>query len=306
MEFYPFKRFLFRFFWFLALVAACGQPPKPPARELPKEIAATFVRTGNPVKTGTGRVLELNMTTVAPDGAVLFQSTSMRRGFRVFLDGTSPYNAGQFYDALLQIGRGDSIQLRIPAANLYDSTLKKPLPEGVAPADSLVLSIGVVLDETLDGYILRKETAFEARKLALSTSQDSMTVADGNRIDAFLTQKSAVFEQTPAGIRYMMEHTGSGKAPAPGERVTVHYRGTLLDGTLFDASYDRSEPFSFRYGIGDVIFGFDEGVGLLNEGGKVTVIIPSPLAYGSQNRSEVIKAHSILVFEIELLRVDGK
>jgi len=96
---------------------------------------------------------------------------------------------------------------------------------------------------------------------------------------------------------------GTGKVAKTGDNVTVHYRGTLTNGTKFDASYDRNEPFSFPLGGGQVINGWDEGVVGMKEGGKRKLVIPSDMAYGDEGRPPTIPPKATLVFEVELLKV---
>ena len=98
---------------------------------------------------------------------------------------------------------------------------------------------------------------------------------------------------------------GKGKTPQPGQVVVVHYTGTLTDGTKFDSSVDRNEPFEVAAGVGQVIAGWDAVLLRLRTGDKVKVTIPPELAYGSQAVGGVIPANSTLVFEMELLEIRG-
>lgn len=96
---------------------------------------------------------------------------------------------------------------------------------------------------------------------------------------------------------------GAGAEAMPGRAVTVHYTGTLMDGTKFDSSRDRNEPFTFRLGAGEVIPGWDEGVKGMKVGGVRHLTIPSNMAYGSRGAGGVIPPNAALKFEVELLDV---
>jgi FKBP-type peptidyl-prolyl cis-trans isomerase len=98
---------------------------------------------------------------------------------------------------------------------------------------------------------------------------------------------------------------GTGATAATGDTVTVHYIGTLLNGTKFDSSYDRNQPFTFRVGAGEVIAGWDQGVPGMKIGGKRRLTIPPSLGYGSQQVGP-IPPNSTLVFEIVLVSIAGK
>ena len=109
-------------------------------------------------------------------------------------------------------------------------------------------------------------------------------------------------EITESGLRYIMLEEGKGGKPKQGDNVSVHYSGFLLDGTKFDSSYDRGEPITFPLGAGRVIKGWDEGISLLNVGGKAKFIIPPNLGYGSRAMGP-IPANSVLIFEVELVDI---
>jgi FKBP-type peptidyl-prolyl cis-trans isomerase len=98
---------------------------------------------------------------------------------------------------------------------------------------------------------------------------------------------------------------GTGATAAVGDRVTVHYVGTFTNGTKFDSSYDRNQPFSFRIGAGQVIPGFEQGVVGMRVGGRRRITIPPSLGYGSQAVGS-IPANSTLIFDIDLLSIAGK
>ncbi|WGK63826.1 peptidylprolyl isomerase [Croceiramulus getboli] len=121
---------------------------------------------------------------------------------------------------------------------------------------------------------------------------------------AELESVAAGFEKTDSGLRYTIIQKGdSDKKPQKGDTVSVHYKGQLIDGTVFDSSYKRNAPIDFQIGVGQVIPGWDEGIGLLTVGDKARLVIPSNLAYGSQGAGGVIPPNASLIFDVELVAV---
>jgi peptidylprolyl isomerase len=108
---------------------------------------------------------------------------------------------------------------------------------------------------------------------------------------------------TTSGLKYIDEVVGTGDSPTSGKNVTVHYTGMLENGTKFDSSVDKGQPYTFRIGTGTVIKGWDEGLMTMKVGGKRRLIVPAKLAYGAAGRPG-IPPNSTLIFDVELLGVN--
>ena len=129
----------------------------------------------------------------------------------------------------------------------------------------------------------RKQSAVDAADKAMSTLVKGM-------------------KKTTSGLYYTITKEGEGEHPPKGANVSVHYKGTLVDGTVFDSSYQRDQPIEFSVGVGQVIPGWDEGILLLKKGAAARFVIPSHLGYGAQGAGGVIPADATLIFEVELIK----
>jgi peptidylprolyl isomerase len=108
----------------------------------------------------------------------------------------------------------------------------------------------------------------------------------------------------PDGLKYTDLKVGKGDEPMPGHEITVHYTGTLADGTKFDSSRDRNEPFVFVFGARQVIPCWDEGIATMHQGGRRILVCPAALAYGEQGAGGgKIPPNAVLTFDVELLKV---
>jgi len=121
--------------------------------------------------------------------------------------------------------------------------------------------------------------------------------------EQLLKDASEGFDSTESGLRYKIINKGDGAKAEKGKTVSVHYKGQLLDGTVFDSSYKRNQPIDFGLGQGQVISGWDEGISLLSVGDKARFVIPPNLGYGGQGAGGVIPPNAVLIFDVELMAV---
>jgi len=131
---------------------------------------------------------------------------------------------------------------------------------------------------------------------------------DDKIIKEYLDKNKIKATRTPSGLYYVIHEDGMGETAKPGKKVTMSYTGMTLDGKVFDSNMDPKfghvQPFSFNLGIGQVIQGWDEGVQLLKIGSKASFFIPSALAYGEQGAGAAIPPNAVLVFDVELIKIE--
>jgi FKBP-type peptidyl-prolyl cis-trans isomerase len=143
------------------------------------------------------------------------------------------------------------------------------------------------------------------RKMQQQKMQEAQAMGEENRKAgaAFLAtnEKNEGVEATASGLQYQVLRQGEGPSPSETDTVSVHYEGKLLDGTVFDSSYERGQPASFP--LNQVIPGWSEGVQLMKEGAKYRFWVPSDLAYGERGAPPRIPPNSTLIFDVELLDV---
>ncbi len=134
-------------------------------------------------------------------------------------------------------------------------------------------------------------------------SREKRLTEEKMKAEAALEKLAGGFDKTDSGLRYKILQKGQGKTAEKGKTVSVHYKGQLADGTVFDSSYKRNSPIDFPLGVGQVIKGWDEGIQLLKVGDKARLVIPSNLGYGAQGAGGVIPPNATLIFDVELMDV---
>ena len=153
-----------------------------------------------------------------------------------------------------------------------------------------------------EGEEAKKWNAIEAFRI-FEGSRAKREAEAKAKTEAEMEKLAAGFEKTASGLRYQIIQKGNGKNAEKGRTVSVHYKGSLPSGKVFDSSYDRKKPIEFPLGMGHVIEGWDEGIALLQIGDKARFVIPSHLGYGSRGAGGVIPPDATLIFDVELMDV---
>ncbi|KIH76222.1 FKBP-type peptidyl-prolyl cis-trans isomerase FklB [Geoalkalibacter ferrihydriticus] len=155
-------------------------------------------------------------------------------------------------------------------------------------------------DEEMELAMEEMQREMMMRHMAMQEQMGRENLEKGKAFLAENAKKKDV-KTTASGLQYQVITAGSGKSPGPDSTVTVHYRGTLVDGTEFDSSYGR-EPVTFP--VSGVIPGWTEALQLMKEGAKWKIFLPAELAYGEQGAGQVIGPNQTLIFDVELLSVN--
>ena len=262
-----------------------------------------YIAKGSGETAQQGEVVVYNMMYKDETDSILFESTSTEPV--MFPCDTMQWNQmGILYKAFATLKEGDSILVKIPTKRLFDESFKAPIPPYLNSEGEITFCIGVSVYLTEEQAQAEIEHLRQRQQEEMLAASEEQMEKDIEIIESYLKENNITAQSTESGLRYVIESEGTGNNPEKGQKVFVHYTGTLLDGTKFDSSLDRGEPLDFPIGQGRVIQGWDEGIPLLKKGGKGTLYIPSPLAYGSRGAGAAIPPNSVLKFEVELVDIE--
>jgi FKBP-type peptidyl-prolyl cis-trans isomerase FkpA len=195
-------------------------------------------------------------------------------------------------EVFAMLAKGDSAEIIVNADTLFKKSFGSEKPEGMAK-ETHVRFIVTVVDVFNQAEMQQKQMQ----------QMSEFMMKDSVAMDAFLSTQQNV-QTTASGLKYIVVKKTNGKAVAKGNKVSMMYRGTLLNGQEFDGNMDGSgAPLEFAVGLGQVIPGWDEGISLMHEGEEYKLIIPWNLAYGERG-SGPIPPFSSLVFDVKLLKIN--
>jgi FKBP-type peptidyl-prolyl cis-trans isomerase len=248
---------------------------------------------GEGARIDSGSMVKLHFSVSLIDEKILFSSFDRPEPLK--------FQYGQKFDtpgleeAIGTLKKGAKAKVIVPSSMAFGEMGKGSL---VPPYATLIYNIDVVDVQSKADY--EKEMAEEKQ-------QEQMKIDSAKKAEYFLRENylkahNVTVKPTTDGLYYIEKVKGTGKQPIKGNKVRVLYTGTLLDGKQFDSSVDKNDPYEFTLGTGQVIKGWDEGIAMMKQGGKATLIIPSAIAFGDRVNGE-ITPYSTLVFDVELLEV---
>lgn len=237
-----------------------------------------------------GDIVEVKMSYETPD-TVLFDSKDMPQAMVMRMD--KSVFKGDLYEGIYMMHIGDSATFACNTDSVFIKLFRQQqTPAEYDSVEQIFFNIKLLSIKTQEE--MQKEQEEAAKKAEME---------EAGILTTYLSENNITVEPTESGLIFIETQKGKGKKPQVGDKVKVHYTGYLLDGTKFDSSVDRDIPFEFELGKGRVIKGWDEGVAMLNVGGKATLIIPSSIAYGGRGAGGIIAPFSTLKFDVELLDI---
>ena len=288
----------------LLLSIACAQSEK----ETPSGLKFSVLKAGDGKAGAPGQILVLDLQ--MKDSKDSVWSDTYRDGMPIpAMIGDSAQLATEpgILQVLRMISKGDSLTFDLPLTELLGG--RPPMP---GMDTTLTITYRVSVREIMD-----RQQYEEFQMKLIEEHSAKQLVKDVATIDAYLTEKGIQAVKAENGLRYVITQAGTGENCTPGQTATVNYSGYTLEGKYFDSSskevaqakgvYNPArepyEPYPVTIDETSVIKGWHEALKLMNKGSKATFYIPSPLGYGTQQRSEVIQANTILVFEMEVVDV---
>jgi len=250
-----------------------------------------FVKNESSKSTQKNEILVLHMSYKTEKDSVLFDTKELNgQPFRMKYYGPSK-NGGTIDDAFSLMHEGDSAQFIVDAEKFYIETKKTEVPSFIKKGSKLIFNIKLIEIFSYKKYI-------EDLKKNNSQSPNEENIL----LNSYLTNANINVKPTESGLYYIENQKGNGKKVKNKSKVIINYTASFVNGEVFDSSLERNEPFEFECGKNEVIEGLEEGIMLMTEKGKATLIIPSKLAYGNQ-QYKVVPPYSTLIFEVELIKI---
>lgn len=258
-----------------------------------------------------GEVMTFHWQIKNGEDSVFADTRTQGPGMPIVLPLMEPTMKGGLENALAMLSVGDSGVFKINADSLFTNSFQQPLPPFIKPGSIITFFIGV------DKVQSRTEAEADYMKMMEEQMKDAQAKSAGQikvdeeKIQAYIKEKNlSNVQKTASGVYYQVIKEGKGPKAKAGDDVSVHYTLSFLNGKELESSKKNpagnGEPFTFTLGQGQVIKGWDEGIAELKEGSSAILLVPSPLAYGDQDRGPDMPANSILRFDVELMDVKSK
>ncbi len=261
-------------------------------------------QAGKGAKLDSGQWVKAHFAVSLIDGKKVFATQD--RGEPMDIEVGKRFDTQGFDEGLRMMVKGTKATLIVPSKIGFGenghSTLIPPYSTVIYDVEVVDVMSKAAHEKEMKEKNKRDSIDQAVKQKEMSVKAEANKKQEGDLLKKYLSDHKITTKANPSGLIYVEKVKGTGTRAVAGKKVKVHYTGTLLNGTKFDSSRDRNQPFEFVLGQGQVIKGWDEGIALMNVGGKATLIIPSAIAYGERDMGQ-IPPYSSLVFDVELLDV---
>ena len=271
---------------FLIIFTSCVDNEK----VLDNGVKLKYIKNGSGKTIMDGEILELNIEYLDYEGESIFKSEDP-----ILQQKDSLWSNIPFLNVLSNLKVGDSVYFQLTYDQFLGFIPGADYPDSIG-GEFMNFYAGIESIMTQEVFEEKQREQYEKMKM----NDDKQLSIDLELIDNYLKENNINAKRTESGLRIVVEKKGEGRLAAPGDNVSVHYTGMLLNGEVFDSSLER-QPLSFTLGQGMVIKGWDEGITYFNKNSKGTIYIPSNLGYGANGAGGVIPPNAVLVFEVELI-----
>lgn len=281
-------------------LSSCKKSKYPGYEDTESGLAFKFHKKGDgKITPKEGDIMSMVIVYKNSKDSVIFDSR--KQGQPIMVPLQKPSFKGGIEEGFAMMSVGDSASFVVNADSFFVKTFKMETPKFVEKGS------GIYFDLKLEKVTLKAD--FEKEQQAKQEKQmaemESRKNAETGEMASYIAANNITAKANTSGLVYIEQVKGKGAKAEKGKTVSVHYTGMLLNGTKFDSSFDHPDkaPIEFKLGEGMVIPGWDEGIAMMNVGGKAKFIIPSSLAYGPSGQGPVIPPYSTLVFDVELVNV---
>ena len=274
-----------------------------------------LVRKGEGPKPIDGDIVLFNITYVNENNEIIFSTENQDEPVPIAFNSQNYSKNGSLEELFGIIENGDSVLCEIGAKDLFTKTFKTNVPDSINSESTITFFLGV--KDVMSNLEYKMRSIQKRNELANEQLKENPQMGiDTELIDQHLSSNNIVTNKTQNGVRYQILKEGKGNRVNFGEKVKIIYTGKILDGQYFDSNdsikakeigiykeYRPYAPYEFALGFGEVIMGWDDVISYFRPGTEAIIYIPSPMAYGSNVVSEIIKENSVLVFNVEIVEV---
>lgn len=307
-----YKKLSIALFFSISLIWACDSEKR---LETPEGVEYVLIDSNNGEELEEGGFAIFSLRLEDSKDSVLLDSKEVGE-LPVQVDDSVLSTRGPLFSILKALKIGDSIKTKLTASEVYTQGFRQPVSPDMKETDRLTVYAKAIQKFDTAGFMEWQQEQKSAAMEKMKEEAEEQKGIDDELIKEFLAENNIEAEKTESGLYYMISKETSGEKPEAGDTVKVNYVGKLMDGTVFDTSYEdiakeagvyneqrEYTPIEIPIGKGRVIRGWDEGIMLLNEGSEGTLYIPSGLGYGARAAGAKIPANSTLIFDVELVEV---